>query len=112
VDLLIIAVTIYAISRCRLIGPSRRPSTPQIGFRLIALGLVAVCLFYFADLVSMYTLPALTSPEEAMAAMDTIHPNVSWLVVLFPMLSSPAGIIECGRTKIELTQNNDLLTQL
>ena len=53
VDLLIIAATIYTIWRCRLIGPSKRPSAPQIGLRLIALGLLAVCLFYFADLASM-----------------------------------------------------------
>ena len=36
VDLLIIAVTIYTIWRCQLIGPSKRPSAPQIGLRLIA----------------------------------------------------------------------------
>jgi hypothetical protein len=41
IDLLIIAVTIYAIWRCRLIGPSKRPSAPQIGLRLIVLGLAA-----------------------------------------------------------------------
>src|SRR5215470_12254453 len=51
IDLVIIAVTIYAIWRCRLIGPSKRASLPQIGLRLIALDLMAVCLFYFADLV-------------------------------------------------------------
>ena len=72
IDLLIIAVTIYTIWRCRLIGPSKRPSAPQIGLRLIALGLLAVCLFYFADLASMYVLPAVTSMEEAMATMGTI----------------------------------------
>jgi hypothetical protein len=51
IDLLIIAVTIYTIRRCRLIGPSKRPSAPQIGLRwrpspgsasaIIALGLLA-----------------------------------------------------------------------
>jgi hypothetical protein len=39
IDLLIIAVTIYAIWRCRLVGPSKRPSAPQTGLRLIVLGL-------------------------------------------------------------------------
>jgi len=29
IDLLIIAVTIYTIWRCRLIGSSKRPSAPQ-----------------------------------------------------------------------------------
>jgi membrane protease YdiL (CAAX protease family) len=57
IDLLIIAVTIYTIWRCRLIGPSKRPSAPQFDLRLIVLGLVGVCLFYFLDLLSMYVLP-------------------------------------------------------
>ena len=52
IDLMIIAMTIYAIWRCQLIGPSKRPSALQIGLRLIALGLVVVCMFYFVDLMS------------------------------------------------------------
>jgi hypothetical protein len=47
VDVLIIAVTVYAICSCRLIGPSKRPSEPKIGLRWIALGLLAVCLYFF-----------------------------------------------------------------
>ena len=112
VDLLIIAATIYTIWRCRLIGPSKRPTASQIGLRLIALGLLAVCLFYFADLASMYVLPAVTSMEEAMATMDTIHRNLSWLVVLFAMIAISAGFIELRRTQIELTEKNELLAQL
>ena len=77
VDVLIIAVTIYALWRCRLIGPSKRPSAPKIGLRWIGLGLLVVCLFYFADLVSMYALPAVTSMQEAMALMGTLHLNLS-----------------------------------
>jgi hypothetical protein len=69
VDVLIIAVTVYAIWRCRLIGPSKRRSAPQIGLGLIALGLLVVCLFYIADLVSMYVFPAVAPFEEAMALM-------------------------------------------
>ena len=52
VDVLIIAVTVYAIWSSRLIGPSKQPSEPRIGLRWIALGLLAVCLFYFADLAA------------------------------------------------------------
>jgi hypothetical protein len=92
--------------------PSKRPSAPQIGLRLIALGLLAVCLFYFADLASMYVLPAVTSMEEAMATMGTIHRNLSWLVVLFAMIAISAGFIELRRTQIELTEKNELLAQL
>jgi hypothetical protein len=112
IDLLIIKVTIYAIWRCRLIGPSKRPSAPQIGLRWVALGLLAVCLFYFADLVSMYVLPAVASMQEAMAFMGTLHRNLSWLVVLFAMIAISAGFIELRRTQIELTEKNELLAQL
>ena len=112
IDLVIIAVTIYAIWRCQLIGPRKRRSAPQIGLRLIALGLLAVCLFYFADLVSMYVFPVVTPVEDAMAFMGTLHRNLSWLVVLFAMIAISAGFIELRRTQIELTEKNELLAQL
>src|SRR5215472_10384084 len=112
IDLLIIAVTVYTLRRCRLIGPSKRPSDPQIGLQWIAFGLLAVCLFYFADLVSMYVLPAVASMQEAMAFMGTLHRDFSWLVVLFAMIAISAGFIELRRTQIELTEKNELLAQL
>jgi class 3 adenylate cyclase len=112
IDLLIIAVTVYAIWRCRLIGPSKRRSAPQIGLRLIALGLLVVCLFYFADLASMYVLPAVTPMQEATAFMSTLHRDLSWLVVVFAMIAISSGFIELRRTQIELTEKNQLLADL
>jgi class 3 adenylate cyclase len=112
IDLSIIAVTIYAIWRCRLIGPNKRPSAPKIGLRWIASGLLLVCLFYFADLVSMYALPAVTSMQEAMTFMGTLHRNLSWLVVLFAMMAISRGFIELRRTQLELAEKNDLLAEL
>ena len=112
IDLLIMAITIYAIWRCRLIGPSKRPSAPKIGLRWIASGLVIVCLFYFADLASMYVLPAITSMQEAIGFMGTLHRNLSWLVVLFAMIAISTGFIELRRTQIELTEKNELLADL
>ncbi len=112
IDLLIIAVTVYAIWRCRLIGPSKRPSAPQIGLRLIASGLVVVCLFYFADLASMYVLPAVMPMQEATAFMGTLHRELSWLVVVFAMIAISSGFIELRRTQIELAEKNQLLADL
>jgi class 3 adenylate cyclase len=112
IDLLIIAVTIYAIWRCRLIGPSKRPSAPKIGLRWIASGLLVVCLFYFADLASMYVLPAVASMQAAMEFMGTLHRNLSWPVVLFAMLAISTGFIELRRTQIELMEKNELLADL
>jgi hypothetical protein len=112
IDLLIIAVTIYAIWCCLLVGPRKRPSAPQVGLRLIAVGMLLVCVFSSADLVSMYFLPAITSTREAMAFMGTLHRNLSWLVVLFAMIAISTGFIELRRTQIELTEKNVLLADL
>jgi len=112
IDLMIIAMTIYAIWRCQLIGPSKRSSARQIGLRLIALGLLVVCMFYFADLMSMYVFPVVMPAEDAMVFMGTLHRNLSWLVVLFAMIVISVGFIELRRTQIELTDKNELLAQL
>src|SRR5260370_1313820 len=77
IDLVIIAVTIYAIWRCLLIGPSKRPSAPPMGLWLIALELLVVCLFYFADLLSMHVLPAVTSMQVAAGFMVALNRNQS-----------------------------------
>src|SRR5260221_7045313 len=112
VDVLIIAVTVYASWRCRLSGPSKRPSAAKIGLRWIAFGLLAVCLCNSADLASMYVLPVVTSMQEAMELMGTLHRNFSWLVVLLSMIAISTELIELRRTQIELTEKNELLAQL
>jgi hypothetical protein len=112
IDLLIIAVTIYAVWCCLRMGPSKRPSAPQVGLRSIAVGMLLVCVFYSADLVSMYVLPAITSTQEAMTFMGTLHRNLSWLGVLFAMIAISRGFTELRRTQIELTEKNELLGDL
>jgi class 3 adenylate cyclase len=112
VDILIITVAVYAIWSSRLVGPSKRPSAPKIGLRWIALGLLAVCLFYFADLACMYVLPVLMSMEEGMEFMNTLHRDFSWLVVLFAIIAISTGFVELRRTQIELTEKNELLADL
>jgi class 3 adenylate cyclase len=76
------------------------------------LRILVVCLFYFADLVSMYVLPAATSMQEARAFMGTLHLSLSWLVVLFAMTAISRGFIELRRTQIELAEKNELLADL
>ena len=46
------------------------------------LGLSAMALLYAGDLVVMFVLPGLTSPETAMAAMTALHLQWSWLASL------------------------------
>src|SRR5258708_33023581 len=109
IDLLIIAVTVYAIWRCRLVGPSKRPSAPQTGLRLIVLGLVGICLFYFVDLLSMYLSPGVMSGQAAMAFMDSLHQNVSWFAGLLALIAISSGVIELRRTQIRLDEKNEPL---
>jgi PAS domain S-box-containing protein len=93
IDLLIIAVTTYGIWRCRLFIPGRRPSASRIGVWLVASGLLAICLFYAADLITMHALPAITSEQEAMALMDALHRQLGWLVVLLAVITISAGFV-------------------
>src|SRR5712671_1221762 len=78
IDLLIIAVAIYGIWRCRLFIPGGRRLDSRIGVWLIASGLLVVGLFYAADLISMQALPAITSEQEAVELMDALHRQLSW----------------------------------
>ena len=94
IDLLIIAVAIYGIWRCRLFIPGRRSSASRIGVWLIASGLLVVGLFYAADLISMHALPAVTSEQEAMALMDALHRHLSWLVVLLAVITISTGFVK------------------
>lgn len=94
IDLLVIAVGIYGISRCRRFIRGRQPSDSQIGVWLIAFGLLVICLFYLADLISMHVLPAVTSAQDAMTLMDALHRNLSWLVVLLAMVAISTGLVQ------------------
>jgi PAS domain S-box-containing protein len=94
IDLLIIAVTVYGIWRCQLISPGKRLERPRISLLLINLGLLAVALFYAADLAIMHLLPMVTPIDEAMKAMEALHRNVSWLVILFAVVFISIGFIE------------------
>ena len=99
IDLLIIAVTIYAIWRCRLIGPSKRPSAPQLGLRLVALGLVGICLLYFVDLaVHVRLARRLRRGKKQWRSWALSIANLSWLVVLFAMIAISSGFIELRRS--------------
>src|SRR5262252_3283682 len=93
IDLVIIAVTLYGIWRCRPFIRGRRSSASRIGVWLVASGLLVVCLFYAADLISMHALPAITSEQEAMALMDALHRQLGWLVVLFAVIAISTGFV-------------------
>jgi PAS domain S-box-containing protein len=94
IDLLIIAVTVYGIWRCRLIIPGKRFERPRIGLLLIDLGLLALALFYAADLAIMHVLPKVTAKDEAMKVMEVLHRDLGWLVILLAVVCISIGFIE------------------
>jgi len=112
IDLVIIAVAVIVLWRNFRTSPSRRPSAPKAGLRLIMVGILVVGLFYFVDLLSMYILPAFIPMEEAMGVMGNLHRNFSWLVSLFAIVVISVGYMELKRTQEELAEKNRLLEDL
>jgi PAS domain S-box-containing protein len=94
IDLLIVAVTGYGMWRCRLISPGTPFKKTRNGLLLINLGLLVVALFYVADLATMYVLPIVTSMDKAMEAMEALHRNINWLVILIAAIAISIGCIE------------------
>ena len=75
-------------------------------------GIVAVGLFFLADLASMHVLPVFMPAAEAMAVMGSLHRNLSWLVALFAIVVVSVGFMELKRTQEELAEKNQLLEDL
>ncbi|MBR0691901.1 sensor histidine kinase [Bradyrhizobium lablabi] len=94
IDLLIIAVAVYGVWRCRRISPGKRFGRTRISLLLINSGLLALASFYAADLAIMHVLPRFTAMDEAMVAMEALHRNLSWLVTLFAVASISIGFVE------------------
>src|SRR6516164_9017553 len=91
IDLLILAVIAYGMWRCRLLSQGKRFERARISLLLINLGLLAIALFYAADLATMHVLPVVSAMEEAMTAL---HRNLNWLVILFAVICISIGFIE------------------
>ncbi|MFQ5571803.1 MAG: PAS domain S-box protein, partial [Rhodothermales bacterium] len=93
VDVVIFTVTIVSI----LFLFKYRRTLLQSGFRLgasfVVAGLLVIGLFYLADLLSMWVLPPIISRPAAMALMENLHLNVSWVVMPTGVLGIVMGFI-------------------
>ena len=94
IDLLILAVIAYGTWRCRVLSLGRRFERPRICLLMINLGLLAIALFYAADLAIMHVLPMVSGMEKAMEVMTALHRNLNWLVIPFAVVSISIGFIE------------------
>jgi len=59
----------------------------------ITIGLLIIGIFYFADLFTMWILPYITDHSSAMATMENLHLNYSWVVMHISVISIFTGFI-------------------
>ena len=85
VDIVMIVVTVLVLSAVRPHWSRLTDARAALGARLMVGGVIVLGLFYAADLTTMYLLPALFSPAVGIAAMETLHLSLAWIVI-------PAGI--------------------
>ncbi len=92
IDALIVASAIYLVA---VLYRHYRETTRlglTSGVNSILLGVIAVALFYFIDLLMMHVLPLISSEEHAMAAMTDLHLNWSWLNTLVAIGAISIGL--------------------
>ncbi len=85
VDVMIIAValvTLWALTRFR---HRLRASNLIAGAWLVSGGLLLIGVFYATDLFVMHGLPLFIPKATAMAIMEGLHLNFSWIVILLSM---------------------------
>ena len=86
IDALVILVTtasIYLLWQHR----GKMAKTDNLwGLYLIAAGISVIGLFYLGDLITMFVLPIVTTQRDAMAAMEELHLNHSWIIL-------PTGVL-------------------
>ncbi len=67
------------------------------GLWVIAFGLATIGIFYLFDLLVMHGLPLLVPRPAAMALMEALHRNYSWMVNLVGATSIFAGLVLTSR---------------
>jgi PAS domain S-box-containing protein len=92
VDLAILLVAILALRNLYRHRRRFAHSGALRGLALMAIGLSAIGLFHLADLFTMFVLPQTSSPAAAMAAMENLHLNYSWPIILASVLCLSGGI--------------------
>ena len=53
---------------------------------IVVIGLITIGLFYLADLLTMFALPLVTERADAASAMEHLHLNYSWPMMLFSVV--------------------------
>jgi PAS domain S-box-containing protein len=93
IDLVIVGVTIataYFLHRHRRILTAYRIGK---GSFIVLAGLSLIALFFAVDLVTMWLLPAVIGTSRAARAMETLHLDYSWLVLLLAVVGLCVGFL-------------------
>jgi signal transduction histidine kinase len=101
-DVAIISVAIASLTILFLHRNRLGRSGALMGSSIVVLGLVGIGLFYLVDLFTMFVLPLLTTRQSAMTAMENLHLDYSWIVILLGILSVFAGLAIVNRKLVML----------
>ncbi len=112
IDLIILAVAAFVMWSFIGVGKREQLSVNKLGLRFILLGILAVSLFYIADLVAMHVLPLFIPMAKAMMFMEKLHLNVIWLVILIAMLTIAFGLIKLKREQQGIHRRDAILQLL
>ena len=74
------------------------------GSSIVVLGLLVIGLFYLFDLFTMWILPMFTTPRVAMAVMEDLHLNYSWIIMLVASVCIFAGFAHTNRDLFSLIE--------
>ncbi len=81
-DILIGAIAVAAVLLLRREADLLDALGLGVARRVVAVGVGAIGLFYFADLATMWALPVFIPQQRAMAFMETLHREYSWWLML------------------------------
>jgi len=107
IDLIIIFVTLGSLRVLFKYKPYLINFNLVKGIASIVTGLLIIGIFYFTDLFIMWILPQLINQSSAMAAMEYLHLNYSWVVMLISVICIFGGFFFILKKLI--TDNIDLL---
>ncbi len=92
IDVLIVFAAIYLVAVLYRNYRATRKLGLTSGINFILLGLIAIALFYFTDLLIMHVLPSFSSGDYAMAVMTDLHLTWSWVNTLFAIGAITIGL--------------------
>lgn len=102
IDLVILGITGVTISALWRTRSGLVDAGAARGTRALVFGLALIAGFFLLDLLIMHVGPWIWSPGEAMARMETLHVEWSWVVLPIAIVSVAIGVLGIVRGEVSL----------